>query len=70
MYKIWFTGYESPIGNFKTLTEARRELNVYKQEDKIECRQKFGTAQVTGSKDSYRVKFGMNLWSAAGIIKV
>jgi hypothetical protein len=69
MYSIWYQGYETPCGRFRTLTEVRKELAASKKEDKQECRRKFGRAEVEGSKDSYRISAGCNVWSAAGIIE-
>jgi hypothetical protein len=69
MYKIQFFGYETMIGNFNTITAARKELNNYKKEEKKECKAKYKTVQVKTTKDSYSVNFGCNLYSAGAIVK-
>lgn len=68
MYSIQYLGSERPAGNFTTITEARKELNASKKEDKTACRKRFKTAKVTSTKDSYKIEFGCNLYSAASIV--
>jgi hypothetical protein len=68
MYSIQYFGYETSTGNFTTLTEARKELNASKREEKAKCRARYKTAKVTSTKDTYKIEFGCNLYSAASII--
>jgi hypothetical protein len=67
VFTISFFGYETPLGHFTTKTSARKELAAFKKEDKAACRKRFGTAKVTSTKDSYKIEFGCNLYSAAAI---
>jgi len=69
MYTIQFYGYSTAYGVYPTLTKARKELAIYKREDKEYCRKKFGSVHVSGTKDSYQVTFGMNLYSAGSIVR-
>jgi len=68
MYKIQFFSLESPTGSFATLTAARKALSAFKKEDKETCRKRFKAAKVTSTKDSYKIEFGCNLYSAASIV--
>jgi hypothetical protein len=67
-FSIKFFGYESSSGDFRTKTTARKALADFKKEDKAACRRRFGTAKVTSTKDSYKIEFGCNLYSAAAIV--
>ena len=69
MYRIQFFGYQANSGTFSTITAARKVLNGYKKVDKIACHKKFNVATVTCTKDSYKISFGCNLFSAASIIR-
>lgn len=68
MYSIQYVGSERPCGNFSTITEARKELNASKKEDKTACRKRFKIAKVTSTKDSYKIEFGCNFYSGASIV--
>lgn len=66
-YRIASTGYDGgPV--FSTLKDARAELRQWRQLDVAACRRRFGVARCETTRDTYRVTFGMNLYSAAGIV--
>ena len=67
-YRIQFFGYEPSPDLYDTLTKARKVLATYKKEDKARCRSRYKSAKVTGTKDSYKIEFGCNLYSAAAIV--
>lgn len=67
-FMIKFFGYESGTVEYRNKTEARKALADFKREDKAACRKRFGTAKVTNTKDSYKIEFGCNLYSAAAIV--
>jgi hypothetical protein len=69
MFSIQFFGYQGSSGNFSTITQARKVMNGYKAVDRLACRTKFKSATVTYTKDSYKITFGDNLFSAAAIVK-
>jgi hypothetical protein len=69
MFVIQFFGFSTGSGTFSTITQARKVLNGYKKVDRIACRRHFKTAKVTITKDSYKITFGCNLYSAAAIVK-
>jgi hypothetical protein len=69
MFIIQFFGYQGSSGNFPTITQARKVLKGYKAVDKLTCRTKFKTVKVTTTKDSYKITFGCNLYSAAAIVR-
>jgi predicted RNA-binding Zn-ribbon protein involved in translation (DUF1610 family) len=69
MYRIQFFGYQGSSGTFPTITQARKVLKGYKAVDKLTCHTKFKSATVTSTKDSYKISFGCNLYSAAAIVR-
>lgn len=72
MYKIVFAGYECFKETYATLKDARKVLNECKKEDKQNCRTRFKHAKikVTSTKNSYKIEFGINLYSAGSIVKI
>jgi len=71
MYKIQFFGYEPSNISYPTKTKAIKALSEFKREDKNMCRLRFKTKiKVTSTRDSYKIEFGCNLYSAASIIKI
>jgi len=71
MYRIQFFGYEASYVTYSTKKEAIKVLLEFKREDKKMCRLRFKTKiKVTSTRDSYKIEFGCNLYSAAAIIKI
>jgi hypothetical protein len=58
--------YGGPV--FSTLREARAELRNSRKSDVAACRRRFGVAQSNSTRDSYRVTFGINLYSSSAIV--
>jgi len=68
-YYVTFLGLCAPWSKFETLKEARKYLNNCKKEDKKESKWKLKD-EYQYSKNSYRLVFGCNLYSAGSIHKI
>lgn len=69
-YIITSFGYDGGP-EFTTLTEARKELQIWKQQDMEACKRSFRMAKLScPSPDTYKVTFGANIYSAASIHKI
>ncbi len=60
-------GYECHP-EFPTLAQARAVLKALQKESLAKCRKRFGSCtRLEADKDSFKITFGCNLWSAAHI---